>query len=926
MGADEENAESTPGRGRETLTSPAPEAERRLEELRARILPGIGSLRDLVLSLEARGEETALQVFAEDGSEEISYAELFARSRRIAERLSALGLAPDRKIGLLAANGADWIVCRLALILCDVTCVPVDTDSSAESLAAILENSAAPRLLVTSDYRELAEAAIERLDGAVELWAIDGCGGGSPDSLPEPKGDGKAGVDAPEVDPGAAASQFYTSGTTGVPKAVPLTHDNLLGNVAVMLDLGILAEEDRVLLPLPLHHSFPFLVGLLMPLAVGARVILPSGLSGPALLAAMQGGGATALVGVPRLYEALVESIDKRIAGSPAGLRHVLGGLLKLSLFLRRRFGWRVGRTLLRPLHKRLAPDLRFLASGGAKLDAGVAWRLEGLGWQVFEGYGLVETTSVATFNAPGHTRLGTAGRPSPGVEMRLQEVEGFDYGEVQFRGPLVFSGYLGNPEANAASFTEDGWFRSGDLGWRDGEGFLHIAGRLKETIVLPDGKNIAPDEVEAAYGRNPLIKEVAVFERAGKLAALVVPDLEEARRNGVANPRDAIRVAFGEAGRGLPQYKRVSEFELTREEIPRTRLGKYRRHLLGEVYERARAGTGQAGGELTEEDEARLAEDDLARQVFELLRRRVPDARVGFDSQLQMDLGIDSLAWVNLSLELEERFGISLPEETVAELHSVRDLLDAVAKAERRPGGGARRPAPALAEERWIKPRRGAAVAAGTVLYGLVRGLCALLFRTRLSGGRNLPIQGPAILAPNHVSDLDPVVFGAALPYKVVRQAWWGADAGRVFGSRIGRAFARMLNLFPVDDHAPRASLETAIRVLERGGILIWFPEEWRSPDGRLQPFRPGIGMLIARTKAPVTPVVIDGTFEAMPRNARLLKPHKVEVRVGETVAAEVLLEGLDEGDGAERFGAVAERLRTAFEEIESAPERSED
>lgn len=908
---------------RESLTSPAPKAERAVEELRARVLPGIASLRDLVLCLEERGEATALQVFSESGQEEISYAELYSRSRRIAARFAALGLKPGMKAALLAGNGADWIVCRLALILCDVTCVPADTDSSAESLGAILENSGAARLLVSTNYRELAEEAVAGLDGEVSLWTIDGCGSGSPDALPE--AEGEVPEIEPDVAPTAAASRFYTSGTTGLPKAVPLTHDNLLGNLAILLDLGIVAREDRVLLPLPLHHSFPFLVGLLMPLASGARVILPSGLSGPALLEAMQGGGATALVGVPRLYEALVESIEKRIASAPSGLRHVLGGLLGLSLFLRRRFGWRVGRSLLRPLHKRLAPRLKFLASGGAKLEAGVAWRLEALGWQVFEGYGLVETTSVATFNAPGHTRLGTAGKPSPGVEMRLQPVEDFDYGEVQFRGPLVFGGYLGNPEANAASFTEDGWFRSGDLGWLDDDGFLHIEGRLKETIVLPDGKNIAPDEVEAAYGRSPLVKEIAVFERAGKLAALVVPDQEEARSSGVANLRDALRVAFGEAGRSLPQYKRVSEFELAREEIPRTRLGKYRRHLLGEVYDRAREGAGQSGGELSEEDEARLAEDELSRQVFELLQRRVPDIRVGFDSQLQMDLGLDSLAWVNLSLELEERFGIALPEETVAELHSVRDLLDAVAKAERRPGGaGERRPAPALAEERWIKPRRGLAVAGGTLLYGVVRGLCALLFRTRLTGGANLPTEGPAILAPNHVSDLDPVVFGAALPYGVVRQAWWSGDAGRIFGSRIGRAFARMLNLFPVDDHAPRASLETAVRVLERGGILIWFPEEWRSPDGRLQPFRPGIGMLIARTGAPVTPVVIDGTFEAMPRTARLPRPHPVEIRVGQTVTAETLLQGIEDA-GDNRYGAIVERLKAAYRDIEVPPEKGD-
>ena len=908
----------------ERLVSPAPQAEKALQAVRERQLPGIATLRDLVLTLEARGDKPAVIAFTPEGREEISYADLVARSRRLAARLTGLGLEAGMKVGLLAPNGPDWIVCRLALILCDVTCVPIDTDSSPDNLRAILENSGKDHLLAASANMGLVESALEGFDRDVAVWNIDGCGAGALDALPEPDS-GSAEVEPAEdleVDPAAAASQFYTSGTTGTPKAVPLTHDNLLGNVALMLELEIVSGRDRVLLPLPLHHSFPFLIGLLMPFAVGGTLVLPSGLSGPALLHAMQEARVTALVGVPRLYEALVESIGKRIEGSPLPARLLLGGLLGLSTQLRKRFGWRVGRSLLRPLHKRLAPDLRFLVSGGAKLGAGVAWKLESLGWQVFEGYGLVETTSVACYNAPGHTRLGSAGKPSAGVEMRVQPVEGFEHGEVQFRGPIVFGGYLGNPEANAESFTEDGWFRSGDLGWCDDDGFLHISGRVKETIVLPDGKNVAPDEVEMAYGRAAIVKEVAVFEKDGRLAAVVVPDLEQVQSAGVANLRDALRIAFGEAGRGLPQYKRVAEFEMTREELPKTRLGKYRRHLLEEVYERARQGGGQGGGEFTEEDEERLANDDRARQIFEMLKRRAPDTRITLDSLLQMDLGIDSLAWVNLSLELEERFGISLPEETAAQVHSVRDLLDAVDGAETDPARAAgRRAAAAEADERWTEPRGKAALALGSLLYGFLRGLCTLLFRTRLDGGDRLPVEGPAIIAPNHVSDLDPVVFGAALPYRVVRRVWWGADAGRVFGSGIGRGFARILNLFPVDDHAPRASLETAAKVLERGGVLIWFPEEWRSPDGELQPFRPGIGMLIARTGASVTPVLIDGTFEAMPRSAKLPRPHKVAIRVGETVAADELM--ADDGDEEDqaRFGRIADRLQARFKEMAGQP-----
>ena len=207
----------------------------------------------------------------------------------------------------------------------------------------------------------------------------------------------------------------------------------------------------------------------------------------------------------------------------PARLR----GLLRFSVWVRRRLGWRIGKPLFFPLHRRIGPALRLLASGGARLDPKVAWPLEGLGWEVLTGYGLTETAPILTFNPPGRARIDSAGLPVEGVELRFGPAEDAapEHGEILAKGPNVFAGYWDNPEATAEAFTDDGYFRTGDLGYFDQAGYLHIAGRSKELIILSGGENIFPEDVEAVYGTAAQAREVAVLEHKDRLVALFVPE-----------------------------------------------------------------------------------------------------------------------------------------------------------------------------------------------------------------------------------------------------------------------------------------------------------------------------------------------------------------------------------------------------------------
>ena len=442
--------------------------------------------------------------------------------------------------------------------------------------------------------------------------------------------------DFPAVDAEMRAVLCYTSGTTGPPKGVPLSHRNIAFQIGALADAGLVTADDRVLLPLPLHHVYPLVIGLLTPLALNLAVVLPDGFTGPRILSALRQGEATVMIGVPRLYSALVNAIAQQMRQRGVLAAAAFHGVLGLARLLRRYLRWRVGKILFAPIHRQFGPSLRTVVSGGAALNPDIAWTLEALGWQVGSGYGLTETSPMLTINPPGGARFDTAGRLVPGVELRIDRGAGDKppLGEVQARGPGVFAGYHGLPEKTKAAFTADGWFRTGDLGAIDDDGWLRLAGRRSTLIVTASGENVQPEQIEEAYQVHPAIAELAVFEKDGRIAALIVPNPALLRDR---KPDEAVREAVHQVSQTLPSYQRLAEYRLTREAIPRTRLGKPQVHLIGERYRRAALEA--AGAEAAPEepaaidefsgDDQALLEDEAAYAAFKLLVDRFAGRRL---------------------------------------------------------------------------------------------------------------------------------------------------------------------------------------------------------------------------------------------------------------------------------------------------------
>lgn len=832
------------------------------------------TLQALWRGFEARGSLPALIGFGGHQPETWSFAELHKISIRVAMALARRGIGREDGVALVAPNSLRWIAAFWGTVAAGAVAVPLDAQNDDRELRRMTETGRC-RLAFTT-------AAIAKRLGAIapscETVILDNV---SETAAEEGWRRFLTGDDAalPTVTAADTAVVVFTSGTTGSPKAVPLTHRNLLANVLALVAIELVGPGDRALLPLPLYHAYPVTIGMITPLALGCAVVLPAGISGPELLAAMRDGAVTALVGVPRLYTALLDSVRRGIASLPWPAETLFRRLLDLALQAERHrlhwFGW----LLLAPLRQKIAPRLRLLVSGGAAVLIEVEETLDALGWEMLTGYGLVETSSMLTFNPPGAAVPGSAGRPVPGMELRIVNPGSDGVGDIEARGPSLFAGYRDDPAKTREAFTADSWFRTGDLGSIDLDGYLHITARKTETIVLADGKKLFPEEFETAYASAPRVREIALLGIEGALVGLVVPDLAAAREAGAMRLADTLREGLAAKARELPSYARLSGFAITHEALPRTQLGKIRRHLLPALYaaaQRHEPATVQA--ELSVEDRS-LIEAPPTEAVWRWLRQKYPDRTLDLDTILQLDLGIDSLGWVELTLALERDLGIALREAEIARIVTIRDLLREAGAAQPSEGGAA-------AAAMWLAPLNLWQKLLRALGEPIVRLAMRWVFRLKVEGLDRLPAEGPMLICPNHVSYLDPFAVGMALPRSLLRRSYWGGWSGIAFNTRLRRLFSRAAQVIPVDpDRAAGSGLAAGRLALECGWNLVWFPEGARSVDGRLHHFLPGIGALVEAGTVPIVPVFIKGSFVAWPIGRRWPRPYPITVRFGRPI-----------------------------------------
>jgi long-chain acyl-CoA synthetase len=859
----------------------------------------------------------ALRMARDGHDDRYSYAEVLELANRVAAFLCMRGVHVGQRVMLVGENCPEWPMAYFGVVRAGATCVPVDQESSTAELVNLARSGQVQGILLseaTADAHPDLSGRLAQEGLEVHLWPFAEAFALTDESEEER---GLAQLPA-GVKSDSTASLIFTSGTTGQPKGVMLSHRNFTYMTSELSTVFDIRPTDGMLSVLPLHHTFEFSAGLLAPLAHGAQIRYLDQVNGEAIADALDRGRVSAIIGVPALWELVVRRMRTSLSDRGRWLRTATDSLAFVNRWLRERFGMNLGPLLLWPLHQRLGGRIRYLVSGGSALSEDVKRFLYGAGFPLLEGYGLTEASPVLTVaRAEQGSNYQSVGQALPHVELRVLDPDERGVGEVIARGPTIMSGYYQDARATEQTLHQ-GWLHTGDLGYLDEERNLYLVGRSKDVIVDSNGKNVYPDELEELYGQSDWLKEFSIVGlpdgAAERVAALAVPNYEHAEAPSRDEVRERVREHFRSVSATLPFYKRVKVLHLWDKNLPRTSTRKVRRREVITELQRLQRMVGVAQ---SARDGAAGATADWLVETVAAVSGRDP-GQIGPDSRLDA-LGFDSLMYTELGVALEAA-GVRL--EAVEDLTAIADMRQLQAVVGERPGGGAgaRVAAGSSAAEDDDEIRVPAIVSrVGTrVLERGQRWFYDALLDCEVEGQTHVPAHTNFIVAPNHCSHLDIGLAKRALGEAGDTLSALAAS-DYFFDTRIKRAyFENFTNLVPMDRSGSlRRSLEHAVELLRRGFNLLIFAEGTRSLSGEIQPFRASLGYLAMHAKVGILPMHIAGTFEALPKGAKWIKSRQVGVRLGRFVSYEQLVALAQGRPRSEGYRLIAAAIQDQVERL---------
>ncbi|KAB2921575.1 MAG: AMP-binding protein, partial [Bacteroidetes bacterium] len=520
----------------------------------------------------------------------LSYQGLLKAVLTFGSALRALGIKERTHIAVIGENRVQWAVSYLTMACFNYVVVPIDRNLSQNEILNVVHESDAEAVIFSQQYETVftdTHASLRKVKHFITMDSV--ARNGKFFSMTEliRSASPAAVSDLPKVDPSEMGIIIFTSGTLGRAKGVMLSQGNIAANLSAMLSVFPMYPSDRFLSVLPMHHTYECNCGMLCPLYAGSSVHFARGLK--TVTDDLQRVKATILLGVPLLYDKMFKRVHKGIQEKKA-VAKVLNPLIKITDTLQT-VGWKgAKKAVFKELHHKFGGSIRYFIAGGAAPDPLVAKGLRDLGFNFIQGYGLTETSPILALNSPYDFKDNAAGIPLPGVELKIQNPDAEGIGEVYAKGPNVMAGYYKNPAATAEVF-DNGWFKTGDLGFIDADGFLHISGRKKNVIISKSGKNVFPEEIEDVLNRSPYIMESLVYgEEDAKLgeiiAAQVVPDaeafIELSERTGREITKEMIHhIIADEVAKVNDQisgYKQVRRFVVRDQEFQKTTTQKIKR------------------------------------------------------------------------------------------------------------------------------------------------------------------------------------------------------------------------------------------------------------------------------------------------------------------------------------------------------------
>jgi len=742
------------------------------------------------------------------------------------------------KVAIFSENRIEWIYAFYSGWQNNCTLVPIDFMSSIKDVAYIL-NDCQPELIFTSNEKlEDLNNILPLLKYSPIVWNFD------TQKIIESNSDYQ--WNGP-VDDEKTSVIIYTSGTTGSPKGVMLTYTNLLVNLkAVCFDSPIYKADGPVLMLLPMHHIFPLVGTMIAPLYIGASIIVSPSMQTADLMETFKNNEVYLMIGVPRLFELMFNGIKAKIDASFVG--RLFYRIVKLS---RSR---KLAKKIFKKVHDNFGGNLNFMIAGGAALPIDVCEFFNTLGFRMLEGYGMTELAPMITYNRPNNLRSGTPGQKVIGTEVKIVD------GEICVKGKHLMKGYYNRPE-ETADVIKDGWLHTGDLGYFDKKGFLFITGRKKEIIVLSNGKNINPVELELALERySAYISEAAVFMHKKQLHATIVPNYSELSKNDIKEPaKEFLTKVIPDFNKEQSSYKRIMQYTILSEDIPRTRLGKIQRFKLSELVDKPQ--TDKEVEADPDSEEYKVVKSFLETQV---------DMDIHPNSHIEFDLALDSLGKLGLLEFINKTFGIEIDEQKLLNFPNINKMVEFISDNKLRHKVENLNWSEILKEKVKLKlPKAGFT---NTLVMGSLRKTCKAYFKVKSKGTNNIP-DGPCIIAPNHTSYFDVVFVSSILKRKTLKSTYFYAKKKHV-NNFFMKFLARKNNVIVMDiNNDLKESIQKLAEVLKQGNKIMIFPEGTRSKSGKLGDFKQTFAILSKELNVPVIPVAINGAFEALPVGKRMPK-----------------------------------------------------
>jgi long-chain acyl-CoA synthetase len=837
------------------------------------------SLADFFLeNFRAHGHECAYRQRRGYRTDSFTYADVLAMAFGFARTLEARNIAKGDRVMLWGENCAEWVAAFFGCALIGVIVVPMDDGASPDFAMRVIQQVQA-KLLVGSPRH------VNDLTSTIPTITFEDVAAARNDSLPSSP--------APSRDD--TLQIVFTSGTTAEPRGVVISHGNVLANIAPLesamkgyLKYERLVHPLRFLNLLPLSHVFGQFLGMFLPPLLGGTVIFQDELKPSEIIITIHRERVSVLVSVPRVLQSLKHKIERDLEeqGKSESFRQRFI-YAKEKHFLHR---W----WIFRSIRRQFGWKFWAMISGGAALDGETEEFWGRLGYAVIQGYGLTETTSLVSVNHPFKLGKGSIGKVLPGREVKLAED-----GEILVRGAGVTSGYWNANKAPADSAVvsggqsndNQGWYRTGDVGALDAAGNLYFKGRKKEVIVTPAGLNIYPEDLEAALRQQPEVKDCAVvgIERDGNAEPCAVVIVRE---------REKLDEVLQRANQSLAEYQQMRMWmEWPEEDFPRTSTQKPRRNLIAQwASERLRQTSRLAqDGRKTPQAEIegkQKGAGGLADLIARVSGRNI--SNLHGDSSLDSELGLSSLDRVELLSAIEDRYQVDLSETRFSAVRTVGDL-ERMLRGEAAPVTGYHYPRWTLRWPvtwmRWLAH------------YLLMRPAIILLGWPRIEGRAHLrSVNGPLLVVSNHLGDVDPGFILTALPARF-RNHLAVATGGealealrtpppernvflRIYDRAQWTLGVSLLNLFPLPREAGfRRSFAYAGEAVDRGYNILVFPEGRHTTDGKMNPFRAGIGLLAVNLGIPVLPMRIDGLYEAKAAGRWFVPPWTIQVKIGEPI-----------------------------------------